>query len=95
MVCAVCLAARLSTPAPPEPLPHLYASANQLPQWNSSNVNDPWYAAKFKEKQAATTMEEVNSITKELNQYAIEQFWTLFSPIVPIYSAIQPWIVID
>ena len=32
MVCAVCSAARLSTPAPPEPLPHLYASANQLPQ---------------------------------------------------------------
>ena len=31
MVCAVCSAARLSTPAPPEPLPHLYASANQLP----------------------------------------------------------------
>ena len=30
MVCAVCSAARLSTPAPPEPLPHLYASANQL-----------------------------------------------------------------
>ena len=32
MVCAVCSAARLSTPAPPEPLPHLYASANQLPE---------------------------------------------------------------
>ena len=30
MVCVVCSAARLSTPAPPEPLPHLYASANQL-----------------------------------------------------------------
>ena len=28
---ALCSAARLSTPAPPEPLPHLYASANQLP----------------------------------------------------------------
>ena len=26
----MCSAARLSTPAPPEPLPHLYASANQL-----------------------------------------------------------------
>ena len=62
-------------------------------QWNSSNVNDPVYAAKFKEKQAATTMEEVNSITKELNQYAIEQFWTLFSPIVPTYLASQPWII--
>ena len=30
MVCAVCSAARLSTPAPPEPLSHLYDSANQL-----------------------------------------------------------------
>ena len=30
MVCVVCSAARLSTPAPPEPLPHLYDSANQL-----------------------------------------------------------------
>ena len=62
-------------------------------QWNSSNADDPWYNAKFKEKQAATTMEEVNSVTKELNQYAIEQFWTLFSPIVPIFSASQPWII--
>ena len=30
MVSAVCSAVLLSTPAPPEPLPHLYASANQL-----------------------------------------------------------------
>ena len=30
MVCAVCSTARLSTPAPPEPLPHLSDSANQL-----------------------------------------------------------------
>ena len=31
MVCVVCSAARLSTPAPSEPLPHLSDSANQLP----------------------------------------------------------------
>ena len=61
--------------------------------WNSSNVDDPWYNAKFKEKIAATTMEEVNSITKELNQYAIEQFWTLFGPAAPLYNAIQPWVI--
>ena len=30
MVCVVCSAARLSTPAPSEPLPHLSDSANQL-----------------------------------------------------------------
>ena len=29
-LCGVFSGARLSTPAPPEPLPHLYASANQL-----------------------------------------------------------------
>ena len=62
-------------------------------QWNSSNVNDPWYEAKYKEKIAATTMEEINSVTKELNQYASEQFWTLFSPIVPTYIASQPWLI--
>ena len=62
-------------------------------QWNSSNVNDPWYEAKFKEKQAAATMEEVNSVTKELNQYAIEQFWTLFTPISPTYATSQPWLI--
>ena len=62
-------------------------------QWNSSNVNDPWYEAKYKEKRAATMMEEANSITKELNQYAIEQFWTLFSPIVPSYVVSHPWVI--
>ena len=61
--------------------------------WDSSNVDDPWYNAKFKEKGAATTMEEVNSITKELNQYAIENFWTLFGPIAPEYTVVQPWII--
>ena len=61
--------------------------------WDSSNVDDPWYNAKFKEKEAATTMEEVNSITKELNQYAIENFWTLFGPIAPEYTVVQPWII--
>ena len=65
----------------------------QETSWNTSNVDDPWYNAKYKEKGAATTMEEVNSITKELNQYAIEQFWTLFGPIAPMYSATQPWLI--
>ena len=39
MVCAVCSAARLSTPAPPEPLPHLYASANQLRSKNEDGAD--------------------------------------------------------
>ena len=62
-------------------------------QWNTSNTDDPWYNAKFEEKRAATTMEEVNRITKELNQYAIEQFWSLFGPVAPTYAVSQPWII--
>ena len=62
-------------------------------QWNTSNTDDAWYNAKFEEKRAATTMEEVNSITKELNQYAIEQFWSLFGPVAPTYAVSQPWII--
>ena len=62
-------------------------------QWNTSNTDDPWYNAKFEEKRAATTMEEVNRITKELNQYAIEQFWSLFGPVAPFYYVTQPWII--
>ena len=71
------------------------AGMRYLPEthWNTSNVDDPWYNAKYNEKAAATTMEEVNSITKELNQYAIEQFWTLFGPIAPTYAATQPWLI--
>ena len=43
MVCAVCSAARLSTPAPPEPLPHLYASANQLRPTDSLRLQERFY----------------------------------------------------
>ncbi len=59
---------------------------------NTSNTDDPWYNAKHAEKLAASTMEEANNITKELNQYAIEQYWTIFGPIAPTYAATQPWL---
>ena len=61
--------------------------------WNTANANDPWYEAKFKAKQAASTIDEANSITKELNQYAIENHWHLFGPVAPIYAAVQPWVI--
>ena len=47
MVCAVCSAARLSTPAPPEPLPHLYASANQLRYILDRDPALAWELARF------------------------------------------------
>ena len=44
MVCAVCSAARLSTPAPPEPLPRLSDSANQLRsyKWTGEQSKPPF-----------------------------------------------------
>ena len=60
---------------------------------NSSNVNDPWYEAKYEEGTAATTIEEQNRIVGELNQYAIEKFWTIWGGIGPQYVAIQPWVI--
>ena len=60
---------------------------------NSSNVEDPWYDAKIKEASEASTMEELNSLVKELDQYAIEQFWTIFGPVAPQFMAVQPWVI--
>ena len=60
---------------------------------NSSNVDDPWYNAKFEAGGAATTLEEYNSIVKELDQYAIEKFWTIWGGMAPAYLAIQPWVI--
>ena len=61
--------------------------------WNSSNVNDPWYEAKFLEGAAATTIEEQNKIVNELNQYGIEQFYTIWGPMAPQFVAVQPWLI--
>ena len=61
--------------------------------WNSSNVNDPVYTAKFEAGGAATTIEEYNRIAGELNQYGIEKFWTIWGPMAPQYLAVQPWII--
>ena len=60
---------------------------------NSSNVEDPWYDAKIKEASEASTMAELNSLVKELDQYAIEQFWTIFGPVAPQFMAVQPWVI--
>ena len=61
--------------------------------WNSSNVNDSVYTAKFEAGGAATTIEEYNRIAGELNQYGIEKFWTIWGPMAPQYLAVQPWII--
>ena len=42
--------------------------------WNTSEVDDEWYRAKFEEYQAATTLDEQNGALRELEMYSIEQF---------------------
>ena len=61
--------------------------------YNSANVNDPVYTAMHEAAAAATTIEEYNSIIKELDQYGIEKFWEIWGGMAPQYVAIQPWLV--
>ena len=61
--------------------------------YNSANVNDPVYTAMHEAAAAATTIEEYNSIIKELDQYGIEKFWEIWGGLAPQYVAIQPWLV--
>ena len=60
--------------------------------WNSSNVDDEWYNAKFAEAMAASTLEDHYAALRELDVYAIEQFWHLFGPVGPQFSLVQPWV---
>ena len=60
---------------------------------NSSNVDDPWYNAKFEEAKGASSVEELNSLVKELQLYGVEQFWTIFGPVAPQFAVTQPWVI--
>ena len=60
--------------------------------WNSANVDDPAYDAMYEAAGAATTLEEQNRIAGEMNQYAIEKFWTIWGPMPPKYQPTQPWV---
>ena len=73
----------------------LVLSSRYLPttSYNSANVNDPVYTAMHEAAAAATTIEEYNSIIKELDQYGIEKFWEIWGGMAPQYVAIQPWLV--
>ena len=60
--------------------------------WNTSEVDDEWYRAKFEEYQAATTLDEQNGALRELEMYSIEQFWQLAGAVGPAFSVTQPWV---
>ena len=61
--------------------------------YNPSNVSDPAYDAMHEAAGAATTLEEQNRISREMNQYAIEKFWAIWGGLAPGYLAIQPWVI--
>ena len=60
---------------------------------NTTNVSDPAYDAMFEAAAAATTLEEQNRILGEMNQHEIDQLWSIWGPINPVYWAIQPWVI--
>ena len=61
--------------------------------FDKSNVDDPWYTAKVEAAGKATTLEEYYRLVKELDQYAVEQFWQTWGGAAPQYVAFQPWLV--
>ena len=60
---------------------------------NSANVNDATFNAMFEAAAAATTWEERNRLSKEMNMYAIERFWGIYGPMALQFSATQPWLI--
>ena len=41
---------------------------------------------------AAGTLEDHYAALRELDTYAIEQFWHVFGPVGPQFSLVQPWV---
>ncbi len=60
--------------------------------FNTSNVSDPAYDAMHEAALAATTIEELHRLSREMNQYAIEKFWQIWGGMAPKYDTIQPWV---
>ena len=61
--------------------------------YNTSNVDDPAYDALHDALIAATTIEEVNRLAGEMDQYALAQFWQIWGVMAPMFHVIQPWLI--
>ena len=59
----------------------------------NSNVSDPTYDAMHAAAAAATTIEERDSLVPDLVMYALEQYWTIYGPLLPQFSVNQPWLI--
>ena len=59
----------------------------------NSSVSDPTYDAMHAAAAAATTVEERDSLMPDLVMYALEQYWTIYGPLLPQFSVNQPWLI--
>ena len=59
----------------------------------NSSVNDPTYDAMHAAAAAATTVEERDRLVPDLVMYALEQYWTIYGPLLPQFSVNQPWLI--
>ena len=58
----------------------------------TGHLNDPEYDAMADAVMAATTLEEMNRLAKEINMYITEQHFKIWGPETPQYHATQPWV---
>ncbi len=67
---------------------------NQFYKGNLStgHLNDPKYDAMADAVMAATTIEEMHRLAKEINMYITEQHFKIVGPETPQYQATQPWV---
>ncbi len=59
---------------------------------NSVAAEDPDYDAMYEAAVAATTIEELQRLTRELDMYPIERHWFVWWPMSPVFDAVQPWV---
>ena len=70
-----------------------YYRSNKPLNKDGLGVNDPHIDALIDAAKAATTLEERNRITKEVNLYALGQHWHIDGPgPVPQFQVAQPWV---
>ena len=62
-------------------------------QWNRPMHQWPELDALVDAALAATTIEELQRLCKEVDMYAIENHWQIWGPKTPIYFLAQPWVI--
>ena len=59
---------------------------------NSVAAEDADYDALYEAAVAATTIEELQRLTRELDMYPMERHWFVWWPMSPVFDAVQPWV---